>query len=310
MSWSLVLEAILGSLGTNYSLETLLLDNCLQGNNSSVVQAFSSLRANSSLKELSLEANEMTDETFARICEAFSPGLGSIAKLDLRYNYLGNDSARIIASLLEEDVSGLKHVNLDSNEIEDEGLVSICRALKKNKTLTAIGLSSNGITNDGSIALADVLKVNSTLTWLLIDSHDGVQDGLIAVANALKENETLKSLVFSSTLPGENVLSAIRETLRDNLVLAEIHVFRGSVGSRDPDIDYYLKLNRAGRSKVIDRHDATESDWMEVLEDSDGDVDCLYYFLRANPALCEHVGDKESGSMSRRPRKKQRRSRR
>ena len=51
----------------------------------------------------------------------------------------------------------------------------------------------------------------------------------------------------------------------------------------DPLIEMYKKLNRAGRARVVDNEDATASDLVEVLEASDGDLDCLFYFLREMP---------------------------
>ena len=60
----------------------------------------------------------------------------------------------------------------------------------------------------------------------------------------------------------------------------------GCLELEDPLIDMFDNLNRAGRARVIDNKDATEKDWVEVLEASDGDLDCLFYFLREKPSLC------------------------
>lgn len=49
-------------------------------------------------------------------------------------------------------------------------------------------------------------------------------------------------------------------------------------------IDFYLKLNRAGRGDLL-RSDVTKAQWMDVLASQKHDPSRIYYFLRSNPSL-------------------------
>ena len=124
--------------------------------------------------------------------------------------------------------------------------------------------------------------MNSSLEDIVTHCSESTEDGLIAILNVLKDNSTLRRLsVEEAEEPNQKLKTAWENMLRHNLVLSNVWE-----ELEDPMILFYLKLNCAGRIKVIDRIDATEEDWLAVLENSDGDLDCLYCFLRANPTLC------------------------
>ena len=207
-----------------------------------------------------------------------SPSWGNLRRLDLYDNhlFLGDNGAQMIASIIESEESRLEVLNVGRNFTNDASLVTICDALKRNKTLRHIGLNDNyfgsSITNDGLMALAETLKVNSTLDGVALsyETDGSVDEAFIAIANALRVNNTLNEVYITAESANETVVKAFQQMLRDNLVLENIWE-----NLRDDMIEYYLKLNRIGRRRVIDRDDATDQEWLRVLEASDGDINCL-----------------------------------
>ena len=49
-------------------------------------------------------------------------------------------------------------------------------------------------------------------------------------------------------------------------------------------IDMYVRLNRAGRILLV-KHQASKSDWVNVLIEGRDDIDAIFYFIRSNPAI-------------------------
>jgi hypothetical protein len=49
-------------------------------------------------------------------------------------------------------------------------------------------------------------------------------------------------------------------------------------------IDLYVRLNRAGRILLI-KEQASKQEWVNMLIQGSDDLDAIFYFIRANPAL-------------------------
>ena len=74
----------------------------------------------------------------------------------------------------------------------DKGAIEIASALKQNNTLTLLNLNNNNISNEGAKAIAKALKKNTTLYELDLRYNNIEDTGAIEIANALKINTTVK----------------------------------------------------------------------------------------------------------------------
>jgi len=119
------------------------------------------LRVNSTLHALSLENNDIGDDSARAIADALRVN-SILQSLNLKLNYIGDDSARAIADALRVN-STLHALSLENNDIGDDGALAIAETLRVNSTLKELDLLDNGIGADGARAIAEALLVNSTL---------------------------------------------------------------------------------------------------------------------------------------------------
>jgi len=71
--------------------------------------------------------------------------------------------------------STLVELNINENNLGDEGAKALAEGLKANKTLKSLDLSLNYIGDEGAKAIAAMLDVNKTLTSLTISGNE-IQD--------------------------------------------------------------------------------------------------------------------------------------
>jgi len=148
-----------------------------------------------------------------------------IASIDLRFNRLSNDAAKVLASFLTRNKS-VTSLCLRGNEIGQRGCDALAASLAKNTTLLTLDISSNAIGESqhtfevtqeaknpkekavvltridysGVPALAESLLSNSTLTSLDVGGTDAGTVSLVKFATALRSNTALTELNLNSPL--------------------------------------------------------------------------------------------------------------
>ena len=48
-----------------------------------------------------------------------------------------------------------------------------------------------------------------------------------------------------------------------------------------------MRLNEVGRGKLLRNGNATREAWVDILIACTDDLDCLFYFLKTNPSICQ-----------------------
>jgi hypothetical protein len=173
----------------------------------------------------------------------------------------------------------------------DKLCTSIALALHNNRTLQYFNLEKS-IGPTGVLAICDMLKVNTSLKKLDLSFTCGPSDIdplLQAIASAVKVNTTLTELFIScesSTSPSNVGKDDILDMLLHNYTLKHFRILEDDA-ELDAQKDFYLKLNRIGRGKLLQRaEDGSKQQWVDMLIQQKDDLDCLFYFLSANPSLC------------------------
>lgn len=135
-----------------------------------------------SQKEL-FNARVQPMQVFA-LCEALAPDT-LIVSLDLSTNFLNDMAAQAVAGLIKANHT-LRFINLGSNDIGPVGAGHLASALSAPDCgLQALSLNSNPLEDAGVMALAEALRTSSSLYALdLSNVHMGVQ-GLVAVCSAM-----------------------------------------------------------------------------------------------------------------------------
>jgi hypothetical protein len=112
---------------------------------------------NQTPKTVSFYNGEFLNDSLNIILESFNTTTKST---ELILKGLSNlEQVRKVSEFIKTN-NTLHILNLDSNELGDEGFVALSEALSVNSTLTEIRLQSTGMTDDGLRNISEALKVN------------------------------------------------------------------------------------------------------------------------------------------------------
>eukprot|EP00943_MAST-04B_sp_MAST-4B-sp1_P005657 g5657.t1 len=115
------------------------------------------LNNNHSVLKLSLEENCVTD-VGAFALSAMLISNTTLKELNLYFNQIGDLGCSAFGEALKTPGLKLEVLNLNMNNITDEGLIKLANGLEVNKSITELNLSGNNIVNNGAICLANCLK--------------------------------------------------------------------------------------------------------------------------------------------------------
>ncbi|CAF2145545.1 unnamed protein product [Rotaria magnacalcarata] len=82
-----------------------------------------------------------------------------------------------------------------------------------------LDLNSNNIGDEGTVYLAEALKINTTLTTLALNNNRIYDQGAVRLADALRTNKTIISLVWTAggtTAAGWIFFNMIEEMIEEN----------------------------------------------------------------------------------------------
>ena len=143
-----------------------------------------------------------------QICELYYEK--KFYRLFLKNININYDIVTAIAAILQINLPiRLKSLELTENNINNDGLKILMKALKINKTLTLLDLDNNNIGDEGAKVLAETLKQNSTLENLYINRNNISDEGAIALAIALRQNLKLKKLYMNRNKIGNKGAKAL-----------------------------------------------------------------------------------------------------
>ena len=180
-----------------------------------------------SLKSLALAKTNLTDDGVLAIVRALLNGNSSLTELDLSANNISNKSASAIGELFESN-HALKNLNLSWNTIkvripqnqiakpwdfvakQSAGASSLAKGLMANESLQHLDLSWNGLENEGAIQLGEMLSINLGLKSLnLMHTRTGTEGSLVIAEGLRVQPVTIDSTspaqYLGQWLPGRNL---------------------------------------------------------------------------------------------------------
>mmetsp|Transcript_32101 Transcript_32101/g.53711 ORF Transcript_32101/g.53711 Transcript_32101/m.53711 type:complete len:320 (-) Transcript_32101:80-1039(-) len=221
------------------------------------------------LKYLYMSNNYIGDSGVSALAPAFS----QCDVCHLGDNRIGAVGALSIAEALESDTSRVKTLVLDNNLLGDEGAISIAKSLTHNTTLKHLDLRYNRIGKQGICAFLDVLKEqgNTTLECLLFEEDDDDDDDDDDVA----EDGDKKSGSCMRSPPTRRYRKCPRLMERWTCPCEKCRIRY--------EMQYYLAMNRAGRSELGDLTIAS-SLWPRILSKvSKDEPSLLFTMLQLRP---------------------------
>ena len=127
---------------------------------------------NSKISTLSLSGNFMSATGGKAIAEALRTAKhGYLKDLYIGGNDLQNVGGRSFAALIQSNNAALEVLHLNGNNIGEDGLIAIARALGNNTVLDELDLQWNYMTTTGATEFGEVAKLNKELKVLLLSGR-------------------------------------------------------------------------------------------------------------------------------------------
>ena len=170
----------------------------------------------------------------------------------------------------------------DMAEVRDKHVELMADSLRANDTLRELTLCSSHLGERSGRAMGQVLLANRHLQKLEIQLNSG--EHAIPITEVLQANSSLKRLdLYFNGHISSRIREAFTEMLRRNYVLLDLN---GSVwrGQSNSEIDFYLRLNRAGRGDLLTEH-ASRAQWLDTLISQKDDLSIVFSLLSMNPSI-------------------------
>ena len=144
--------------------------------------------------------------------------------IDISHMAIGNDVAKLLAECLG-DMPHIESLNINNNNLTDEGVASILNAISPIKTLKSLNISRNKMDDDAAEALAKYVKMKDCPCETLIMQVSDVDDfeGETFV-RCLMENRSITEIDLSDNLIGraENMRTVIPDMCTCSEAFAEM----------------------------------------------------------------------------------------
>ena len=200
------------SIKENTGIREIHLDNVNMSSQGvcSLAQALVERVPSSCVELLSLEYNEIgKDGIYAARAKVYDPIMGqklhhglanvivqtNLKELNLNGNDIGNEGVKFLCDALQEDCSMLKVLRLKRNGVNNEGFCYISTMLQKNKSLETIELNNNKIVH-------------------ALDDENGRHDLTRPLAAIFASNRTLKVLSLRHNLLAPQDIKGVQQWRR------------------------------------------------------------------------------------------------
>ena len=168
------------------------------------------LKTISSLKVLDLNNNNILEETADELSAAIRAN-DLLEKLYLSGNHLGSSTVMIVNALKE--ISSLKVLNLNNNNIPEEAADELATAIRANNSLEELWLGGNRL-GSSTVLIVNALKEISTLKVLDLNDNMNTRNELApTVACVLTKNKFMQNLGLRNNGLNDDGVKIISESL-------------------------------------------------------------------------------------------------
>lgn len=186
----------------------------------------------------------------------------------------------------------LKVLELRRVVLKDEQIIQIAEDLKANQEFSKMKevtiQCDDCLREPCCVALGTLLESNDTITRMEVWGQKVEEEGFVYVINSLKENKTLKVLHLSHDI-GERGNAALTSLLKHNFVMETLYMRSFGDPTMMAKTDYFLKLNATSLRGLQLDVNMNRAKLVESLEKHSDDMNHLYYLLRGNPNVFNHV---------------------
>jgi Ran GTPase-activating protein (RanGAP) involved in mRNA processing and transport len=218
---------------------------------------------NTSITTLGLANNRIRKRGASALGRALEHESSAVTGLDLGSNEIGNNGAVSLAKALMNNTA-MTSLDLRSCEIHLKGCLSLAEMAQHNTTLRHLDLGANYCKNQGAIAWASVLRNNSTLTRLCLTDNQVYHDGGVALAAALQHNYSLRNFSYGGQGSKSNKIESTIRRIIDSIVAEnkkhwETNTMINSTSSLSPVLSNEQVNNSPSSPNVISTTNSTSS---------------------------------------------------
>ena len=178
------------------------------------------LHSNNVLEQLWLRGNCLNTAGALYILNSLEY-LTTLQVLDLSYNNIGSESADGIAAVIDNNPL-LNQLWLDGNDLYSIGIIKICNALKKIRTLSILSLCNNGITDDAGNELSAVITSNVLLEDLLLSNNKLHCTGIKIISGSLSNLIKLRKLDLFNNVISKEGASSLATVIQNSYSLQDL----------------------------------------------------------------------------------------
>jgi hypothetical protein len=124
--------------------------------------------------------------------------------------------------------------NLSDQFLGDDGCVSVCEALRNNRSINEVNLKGNNIHATGAAAISNLLKTNPIIEGISLEwNRLGVLDeGIQILAGSIEQSASLARIDLRNNSIGPSGAAILATALANNVSLKEIDLRWNSIGSQ------------------------------------------------------------------------------
>ena len=145
----------------------------------------------SSVEDLLLSEYDISLEATQGLTQVLSEGSTCLKSLDLSKNNIGDEGVVALAKALPN--TRIEELKLNMNEITEVGVAEICNAVKSTPTLVELYLGGNNLTDTSAKFLAETIR-SCPLKKLNLNLNKFTDKGVAYLAEAIAESITLEHL--------------------------------------------------------------------------------------------------------------------
>jgi Ran GTPase-activating protein (RanGAP) involved in mRNA processing and transport len=254
-----------------------------------------SVRSNTALQQLDLPGCGLGDQTISLLANALVTRTASMLQIGLALNRITWVGVRALVDDNVEAVKALPKLCLWHNPIRSEGATILADALRRNTmpSLKHLDLRSCDIDDDGFVAMVSALEQNTSLQILNLKGNDFDNRGFIALAESLPNIKGLQQIHFSANGSFQSTMPLLLEGFRKNTSL--VHVKIDACEHREwlQELKFFCHRNRfTPLLKASDPLDAFPrlGIWSRALAKVAAEPDVLFHVLINKPNLVGSAG--------------------
>ena len=146
------------------------------------------------LQSFSISHNRMDNMESVRCLSRSLKSHSSINELHLNHCDLGS-SPEMLSVILQSDV---KYINLENNNIDSLGVLTIAEYLESDPPIQRIDLDRNRLNNDDAILISQALKRNTNLRHMDLKGNHFTSVGVNALLTCVFDSSTLNAISESN----------------------------------------------------------------------------------------------------------------